>query len=216
LRGLIESEVREEILFREALALGLDNGDTIVKRRLAQKMEFLAEDVAAIRDPAAAELRAWFEERKQQFTSPPRATFRHAFFSFDLRQARAEDDARGAQRRLASLQPASTAAAAAGDPFMFQSYYADRTPEQVGNVFGTKFAAALFALGPGAWQGPIESGYGWHVVWVDSIVPGRVPAFEEVEPDVKFEWIAEQRAAVKRKAFEAMQARYVVVLPAQR
>jgi hypothetical protein len=127
---------------------------------------------------------------------------------------RTEDDARRAQRGLA--RPASAVGAPAGDAFMFQNYYADRTSEQVASVFGAKFAAALFDLEPGSWQGPIESGYGWHLVWIDSIVPGRVPAFEEVEPGVKFEWIAEQRALAKRKAFEAMRARYVIVLPTLR
>jgi len=78
------------------------------------------------------------------------------------------------------------------------------------------FAQSLFQLKPGAWQGPVESGLGWHLVFVDSITPGRVPAFEEIEPDVKAEWVAEQRADAKRRAFEAMRARYEVVLPAGR
>lgn len=214
LRALVEAEVREEILYREALALGLDAGDRIVRRRLAQKMEFLAEDTAAIREPGAAELRDWFEARKGEFASPPRATFRHVYFAFDHRGARAEDDARRAQLKLASLRPAPAESAVAGDAFMFQMHYAERTPEQVASVFGGGFAEALFALAPGAWAGPIESGYGWHLVWVDALAPGRVPAFEAIEAQVKSEWIAEQRAAAKRKAYEAMRSRYVVVLPA--
>jgi peptidyl-prolyl cis-trans isomerase C len=104
-------------------------------------------------------------------------------------------------------------AATLADPFMFQDYYGDRSPEQVANVFGAKFTRSLFQLEPGAWQGPIESGFGWHLVWVDSMTPARVPAFEEVEPEVRSEWVAEQRAEFKRRAFEAMKARYEIVLP---
>jgi hypothetical protein len=212
LQGLIEEELRQEILYREALALGLDKGDTIVKRRLAQKMEFLSEDVAAIREPTAAELKTWFEEHQRQFADPPRADFRHVFFSFDRRGARAEEDARRALPRLASRWPASAADPQAGDPFMFQDYYRDSTPEHAAKVFGPTFAGALFRLRPGSWQGPIESGYGWHLVWVDSLTPGRLPSFDEVEPAVKSEWQAEQRAEARRKSYEALRDRYEIVV----
>jgi parvulin-like peptidyl-prolyl isomerase len=96
---------------------------------------------------------------------------------------------------------------------MFQDYYGDRTPEQLAKEFGPNFAQSLFQIKPGSWQGPIESGYGWHLVWVDSITPSRMPQFEEVEQDVKSKWIEEQRAGTKRKMFEAMRMRYEVVLP---
>lgn len=208
---LIESELREEILYREALLIGLDKGDIIVKRRLAQKMEFLAEDVAALRDPASAELRDWYAANKSQFALPPRATFRHIYFSFDRRQARAEEDAR---RALIQVRTVSAADSGPGDAFPYQSHYADRTPEQLAAIFGKQFAEALYKIDPGSWQGPVESGYGWHLVLIDSIVPGRVPAFEEIEPDVKMAWRAGLRAEIKRKTFEAMRARYVVELPA--
>ena len=211
--GLVDNRFREEILYREALALGLDKDDTIVKRRMAQKMEFLAEDVSAIREPKVEVLKAWFTRNSGRFSLPSRATFRHLYFSFDRRRERTRDDAVRSLEKL-SAKPAGTRfKVALGDPFMLQDYYADRSPQQLAKEFGPNFAAALFQLKPGSWQGPIESGYGWHLVWVDSITPGRVPAFEEVEPDVKSEWIAEQRAESRRKSFEAMKARYELWLP---
>jgi parvulin-like peptidyl-prolyl isomerase len=79
-------------------------------------------------------------------------------------------------------------------------------------VFGAKFTRALFQLDLGSWQGPIESGFGWHLIWVESMTPARVPAFEEVEPEVRSEWVAEQCAEFKRQAFEAMKARYEIIL----
>jgi parvulin-like peptidyl-prolyl isomerase len=96
---------------------------------------------------------------------------------------------------------------------MFQDYYPDRSFDDVAKTFGPPFAHALFQVTPGAWAGPIESGYGWHLVWIDSITPARIPAFEEVEADVKTGWTEDQRAEIRQRAFEAMRARYEVVLP---
>ncbi|MHB9073116.1 MAG: peptidyl-prolyl cis-trans isomerase [Desulfobaccales bacterium] len=214
LRNLVAAKVREEILYREGLALGLDKEDTIVKRRMAQKVEFLSEDVSTMRDPGVKELKAWFEENASRFALPSRVTFRHLFFSFDRRGEGSSIDASRALAKLAGQAADSPVTVNLADPFMYQSYYADRTPEYVANVFGTKFAQALAQLKPAAsWQGPIESGFGWHLVWVDSLTPGRILDFEEVEPEVKNEWIAEQRAEARRKAFEAMKTRYEIILP---
>jgi hypothetical protein len=214
MHNLVAARVREEILYREALALGLDKDDTIVKRRLAQKMEFLAEDVSGLREPAPDELRSWYGKHGERFALPGRRSFRHLYFSLDRRGARARDDAARARQRLAGA-PVDGAAGLA-DPFMFQDHYADRTPEQVAGVFGVRFAETLFQLEPGAWQGPVESGLGWHLVWVTSSAPGRVPAFEEVEGAVRAAWMDEQRAETRRRAFETMAAHYQVILPRPR
>jgi peptidyl-prolyl cis-trans isomerase C len=214
-RSLIDTKVREEVLFREAVALGLDRDDTIVKRRMVQKMEFLAQDVAAAREPTSADLRQWFGENTARFVLPPRISFRHLYFSFDKRGQRARDDAGLALRGLGSLTVGSPAASKLADPFMFQDEYAERTPDQIAKEFGPAFARSLFQLKPGAWQGPVESGYGWHLIVVASLIPERLPDFEEVEPEVKADWIAEQGELAKRRAYEAMRARYEVVLPEQ-
>jgi peptidyl-prolyl cis-trans isomerase C len=213
MKSLLESKVREEILFREALGLGLDKDDAIIKRRLAQKMDFLFEDLAALREPTSAELEAWFAKNAEHFALPPRASFRLLYFSPDRRGARAREDASQALTKLAAEPADSPAAAALADPFMFQSAYSDRTPEQVLKLFGPNFAQELFRLKPGSWQGPVRSGYGWHLAWIDEIVPGRIPDLAEVEPDVKAAWLEDQRDAIRDKAFEAMRARYTVVLP---
>jgi hypothetical protein len=213
LQSLVEAKVREEILYREALALGLDRNDTIVKRQLARKMEFLAEDVSGVADPTSEELRAWFAKNTERFAVSPRASFRHLYFSFDQRGAGARDQAARTLPKLGGKPVDWPGAPALADSFMFQDYYPDRSFDQVAKDFGPGFARALFQLTPGSWQGPIESGYGWHLVWMESLTPGRVPAIEEVETDVKAAWAAEQRAEAKRRAFAAMRGRYQVVLP---
>ncbi|HMO46156.1 MAG TPA: peptidylprolyl isomerase [Rubrivivax sp.] len=208
--SLIEAKVREEILFREALALGLDKDDAIVKRRMAQKMEFLAQDAAAAREPAQDELRQWLASHPERFTLPPRVSFRHVYFALDRPGTPAHAAAQAALRTL-SAHPAR--AQKLGDPFMYQDEYAERTPDQMAKDFGPAFAQALFKLPAGGWRGPIESGYGWHVIELSSSTPGRVPAFEEIAPEVKADWIAEQGELARRRAYEAMRARYEIVLP---
>ena len=211
---LVENKVQNEVLYREALAMGLDRGDEIVKRRMAQKMQFLAEDVAAAREPTTAELRSFYERNSGEFAQPNRVSFRHLYFSPDRRGARAREDAEKALAKLAGQPQDGKLAASLADRFMFQDYYRDRAPEQLGRDFGPPFAMAVAKLAPGSWQGPIESGYGWHLVFVDTVTPGRVPAFEEVEPDVKAAWLADQKAAAWEKAYKDMRAKYTVLLPA--
>jgi peptidyl-prolyl cis-trans isomerase C len=213
LMGLVESRIRQEVLYREALAMGLDKDDEIVKRRMAQKMEFLAEDVSAAHEPTTEELKAWFAKNSSLFLQPARVSFRHVYFSPDHRRPHTREDAEKTLPRLAGRSAEWAGAAALGDPFMFQDYLADRTADQIAKDFGPPFAKALFAQKPGLWTGPIESGYGWHLVFIDSLTPERASSFEEVEPDVKTAWLAAQKAEAWDKAYKAMRAKYEVLLP---
>lgn len=210
LGNLLRNKVREEVLFREAMALGLDKNDTIIRRRLAQKMEFLADDVSALAEPTAEELKAFFAKNPGRFAAPGLVSFRHLYFSVDQRGDKTRDDAAAL---LVKLAAAGSAEAPEADAFMDKDSYAEQSGEQVARTFGGNFAQSVFALAPGAWHGPVESGLGWHLVFVESNVPGRVPAFEEIDATVKAEWIEEQRAGIKQKLFDDMVARYQVVLP---
>jgi peptidyl-prolyl cis-trans isomerase C len=214
LNRLVEAKVQEEVLYREGLAMGLDKDDTIVKRRLAQKLQFLAEDMAAAREPTSAELKGWFQKNRAMFAQPSRVSFRHLYFTPDRRGQRARDDAAKALAQLAGQPQDTKLAASLADPFMFQDYYRDRAPDYLGKEFGPQFAQAVAKLAPGSWQGPIESGFGWHLVFVDTVIPGRVPAFEEIEGDVKTAWLGEQKSLSWEKAYKEMRAKYTVLLPA--
>ncbi len=180
--AMVENKIQEEILYREGLAMGLDKDDTIVKRRMAQKLQFLAEDVASAHEPSTEELQAWFAKNSEKFALPSRATFRHLFFSFDKRGQNAEGDAAAALMKLSDQPESTPLAVALADPFMFKDYYADQTPAELAKEFGPTFGLGVFKLKPRSWQGPIESGFGWHLVFIDSIIPGRIPVFEEIEP----------------------------------
>ncbi|HYU54466.1 MAG TPA: peptidylprolyl isomerase [Gemmatimonadaceae bacterium] len=210
---LVENKVQQEVLYREALAMGLDKGDEIVKRRMAQKMQFLAEDVAAAREPTTEELKSWFTINSQKFAIPARFSFRHLYFSPDRRGERAREDALKALTQLARQPEDSKLAASLADPFMFQDYYRDRAQEYLGKEFGPRFAESVEKLTPGSWQGPVESGYGWHLVFVDTVIPARTPTLEEVESDVKTAWLSQQKAQAWEKAYKEIRAKYMVLLP---
>jgi peptidyl-prolyl cis-trans isomerase C len=212
-QAMVEDKVREEVLYREGLGMGLDKDDTIVKRRMAQKVQFLSEDVTAAHEPSTAELKSWFEKNSSKFALPSRYTFRHLYFSPDKRRKNTEDNAAKALSKIAGQPEDSKLAVSLADPFMFQDYYGDRTPEQLAKEFGPQFAVALEKVKLGSWQGPIESGYGWHLVFVDTVIPGRIPALEEIEPDVKTAWLGEQKATAWQRAYAEMRAKYVVLLP---
>jgi parvulin-like peptidyl-prolyl isomerase len=210
---LVENKVKQEVLYREALAMGLDKNDEIVKRRMAQKMQFLAEDVAAAREPTTDELKTWYGKNAEKFAMPKRVSFRHLYFSPDRRGTNAAIDAVKLLAQLAGQPETVKLPESSADPFMFQEYYRDRALDYLGKEFGPQFAQAVGKLPAGAWQGPIESGYGWHLVFVDTAIPGRVPGFEEIESDVKTAWLGEQKRMAWDKAYQEMRAKYTVLLP---
>ncbi len=213
-QAMAEDKIKEEVLYREGLVMGLDKGDTIVKRRMAQKVQFLAEDIATAHEPPTTELKAWFEKNTDKFALPSRYSFRHVYFSPDKRATNTRDDAAQALARIAGQPENSTLSTSVADRFMFQDYYSDRTPSAIAKEFGPQFAVALEKVQPGSWQGPIESGFGWHLVFVNSVIPGRLPAFEEVESEVKTAWLGEQKAQAREKAYQSLRSKYTVLLPA--
>jgi hypothetical protein len=213
-QAMVEDEVKQEVLYREGLVMGLDKDDTIVKRRMAQKVQFLAEDLATAHEPSSAELKAWFEKNTDKFVLPSRYSFRHVYFSPDKRGTTAHDHAVKVLAKIAGHSEDLPLIPSIADRFMFQDYYGDRTPSAIAKEFGPQFAVALEKLKPGSWQGPIESGFGWHLVFVDTVIPGRIPAFEEIESEVKTAWLGEQKAQAREKAYKSLRAKYTVLLPA--
>ncbi len=213
LQSLIDQKVSEEVLFREGLAMGLDQNDEIIKRRVAQKMDFLAADVAALQEPEKAELETWYSTHADRFAVPPHMSFRQLYFSPDQHRGNAREAAQAALGAIAGKDVDSAEVAAVADSTSLRNYYSNVTPELMLKEFGPAFSAQLFKLEPGGWRGPIQSGYGWHLVWIDSITPGRVPSFDEVEADVKTAWRDQRYLEIKQAALKEMRSRYTVVVP---
>ena len=211
MRNLVESRLREEVLYREAIAMGLDRDDAIVRRRLAQKMEFLAEDIALMAAPPEAELRAYFQEHADRYNVPERRSFTHVYFSIDRRADAAEPAALRALDQLRASDP-EEAPAELGDRFLLAAAQAERTEADVMGEFGEEFAATLFDAEPGSWEGPFESAYGLHVVRVSSVEPGHIPAFEAAKDDVVRDFEAGRRERANEIVFTELLKRYEVVI----
>jgi peptidyl-prolyl cis-trans isomerase C len=179
LQSLVDARVREEVLYREAQAMGLDVNDIVVRRRMVQKMELLSQDLALLVDPTDQELRAFFAENPDDYMVPPRISFSHVYFNVDRRGAVVEEDALRALETLRAMDQAPATAPELGDRFMLAYDYRLQSPAEVQRSFGSGFADDLFGLDAG-WQGPIGSGYGLHLVNITEQVESRVPEYEEV------------------------------------
>jgi peptidyl-prolyl cis-trans isomerase C len=211
LQGLIDAQVKEEVLVREALAMGLDREDTIVRRRLAQKLEFLINDVAGGREPSAVELAAFFRARQEGYRAPSLVSFAQIYFSRERRAATARDDAEAVLARLAEGVPAD-AAAMAGDGFLPGAAFAEQRPADVAAIFGPDFAAAVERLPVGSWQGPIASAYGWHLVRLEARLDPPPPTLSTVAARVRDDWLAEQRRLANEAVLAQLRERYAVTI----
>ena len=211
LNGLIEDHVREEVLYREALAMGLDEDDTIVRRRLRQKMEFVTDDLAAQVEPTDEELSAYLNANPEAFRVERRFTFTQVYLNPDRHS---QHLARDAELLLAKLNEAGGKAdvSALGDPFLLSHKFEAVPGSEIAKQFGAAFAAKLGELSPGHWQGPVESGYGVHLVFVGQRTGERVPALEEVREAVRREWANAERLEANEKLYQGLRKRYTVTI----
>lgn len=213
LKGLIDDYVKEEILYREARALGLDNNDTVIRRRLRQKMEFLSDAVIGTLKPTDADLEAYLKANPSKFERDPLIAFEQVFLKPDLRGDRIEVDAASILEVLNS--DAASDAAALGDATLLPSKLGLSSARRISQTFGPEFANAIDQVKPGAWTGPIKSTFGQHLVRVTQRKPGRVPELSEARDAVKREWATEQRKKLEDKRFAELLKRYEVSIEAQ-
>jgi peptidyl-prolyl cis-trans isomerase C len=206
---LIDSFVREEVLNREARALGLESGDGIIRRRLAQKMEFLFSDLSDQVAVTEQDLQSYLEENPDRFRIPGTTTFSHVYFSPDRRGDSAETDA---QILLTELHEGDSGVAVSsrGDPFMYEQRFVNYSQAEVARLFGTVFSSSLFGQEVSAWSGPIDSGFGVHLVFVENYSLPRVPSLEEVRKEVGYELKAERQKEADAAFYSNLRQRYQV------
>jgi hypothetical protein len=211
LAGLIETYVREEVLAREAVALGLDRDDTIVRRRLAQKMEFLSADVASLAEPSEADLALWLAGHAGDFATGGRVTFDQIQFDREKRGPALEADLEALSYELNAAGPDADFAAR-GDGRLLEPSFVDATHADVEALFGPDFAVALEAAESGRWVGPIESGHGVHLVRVSAREPRGTPPLSEVRVAVERAWRDDQARRNREAQLRALLDRYEVTL----
>jgi len=209
---IIDQYVQEEALVREAGRLGLGEGDTIIRRRLAQKMDFLVGDDARADDPSDAALEDWFNDHRDRFAAPEMRSFTHVYFSPEKHGSRIESVADAARVRLQSGADWK----AIGDPFIQKRSYAAVPEREVARLFGPEFAAAIFKLDARIWSKPVGSAFGLHLVRIEAIDSAAQAGFEPIRAEVLAAWQDEQRSEAKRAALEELIGQYEVVVETRR
>jgi len=204
LRSLVADHLKEAVLSREAQALKLDVGDTVVRRRLAQKMTFLLDDTIRTAEPPEAELRALYETRPDLVRTPARVSFSQVFF----RREHGDDRARTS---LAALSNAAAHPVDHGDRLLLGDTFADQDEQALANLFGADFAQAVMALPIGNWSGPFESDYGVHLVKVTEAPPSRALPFAEVRERLAAEWRRERQETANAQLYESLLRKYRLV-----
>lgn len=211
MESLIQDSVREEVYAREAVTLGLDRDDLIIRRRLRQKLEFVSEDLAAQAEPSDEQLQAYLKAHPTAFASDPRFTFRQVYLNPKRRGKTLQHDEDGLLARLKQAD-AKANLAALGDPIMLENNFPNVSTRDVRIAFGEKFAAALGSLAPGQWQGPVESGYGVHFVFLAERTEERLPPLDEVREAVRREFANAQRREASEKFYQALLRQYSVTI----
>jgi parvulin-like peptidyl-prolyl isomerase len=200
------------VYYREALALGLDQDDTILRRRLMQKMEFLSNDLAELSTPDESELNKFFLDNQDKYKLPARVTFTHIYFSLDKRGAKTVEDAKSVLRDIQTASSSFLRAPEHGDSFMLQYDFVQETPSEVARLFGKSFAEQLFKSDINVWQGPIESGYGLHLVRINEKTDSRMPEFSLVRDQVRNDFMYKRRRNINEKVYKGLKDRYDIVI----
>ncbi len=206
LRGMVDGYLDDELLYREALALGLDRGDPIVRRRLVQKMELTLQDLGASREPTDAELQRLLTEEPTRWASLPSTSLMQVYFNTERRGATAETDAREALRRLTDGADFATQ----GDPFITGNALHGQSDEALDTAFGAGISTSLRDITVGRWVGPLRSRYGLHLVRVEARHMGALPPLASVRGSVRARWIERAQEEARRQALQALRARYRV------
>ena len=211
LKGLIEQQVREQVMYREALAMGLDKNDSIVRRRLAQKIEFISSDLAAQIEPGEADLADYLNSHAEQFETPETISFVQIYLSSDKRGADVEKDAR---QLLLALEDTKHDAniSSFGDTFMFGQKHEQLSKHEVSRLFGKNFASKTFSLPVNGWHGPVHSAYGLHLLQIKNKTASKPAELATVRDKVRNAWINQQRKIIDKAFYNSLRQRYEIII----
>lgn len=209
LSAIIDNHVKEEVLYREAMALGLADDDIIVRRRLVQKFLFLSEDLIQVAEPGDDILADYYEAHRDRYLVSQQTSFQHVYLSAERRGETARADAAVLIDRL---QKVGENWRKLGDPFMLQREYAARAETEIAELFGTGFASTLQNIEEGKWAGPVRSAYGWHGVRILKRTPQTLRPLAEVRDDVIADYSGEERQKANDAFYQAVRDRYTLFI----
>jgi hypothetical protein len=210
LQGLIEDYIRDEVFYREGRAAGLDRDDVIIRRRVRQKMEFLADDMS-VPEPSDEQLAAYLASNPERFRVEDQLTFHQVFLSATRRANTIDNDSKQIASILARADGAVDATVL-GDPFLLGEEFRNVSPSKVTSTFGESFAKQISVMEKGRWQGPISSGFGQHFVFISEWVSGNLPPLDAVRPVVHREWANARRLEAEQKLYASLRNRYEIVV----
>ena len=206
---MVQDAVREEILYREAMALHLDADDVIVRRHLAQKLQFVSEDTHPVPEPTQAQLRDFLAQHPQQFQAERGYSFTQVFLNPQQHGSQLQADA---QRLLAALRtaPDDAALVKGGDPFLLDSHFERLPAGETARLFGADFEKALRTIATGQWQGPVTSSLGTHLVLLRLRDEPAPPQLADIQAEVRRAWMNEQREFANARFYAELRRRYDV------
>ena len=213
LQGLVDDYIRDEVFYREGRAAGLDRDDVIIRRRVRQKMEFLAEDISAP-EPSEEQLAAYLKANPERFRTEDRLTFQQVFLSAARRGRAIDDDSKQVANALDRAE-AAVDKTALGDPFLLGEEFQAVSQSEVASLFGESFAKQISVMEPGRWQGPISSSFGQHFVNIGERISGILPPLDAVRETVRREWSNARRLEAERKLYGSLRERYEIVVETQ-
>ena len=209
LRRQVNQLIREQILSREAVAMGLDEGDIVIRRRLAQKMEFLFKDLSAMSEPTEADLRKYFNENQRKYERPPRITLTQVYFSAD---SRGIQGAIHAAQALIKEGGDPSKVTIPGDSTILASGCTQCSEKEIENKFGTDFAMSVKNLKPGSWYGPVRSAFGIHAVYIHERQETKLPNFRDIKDRINNDWRTAIREENTRRVYGEIRSRYRILV----
>lgn len=212
LNSLVSKHADVQVLYREALAMGLDKGDYVIERRLAQKLEFLAAGLTTPPEPGEQELVAYFRENLDRYRQPDTYTLTQVFFNSDNGRDKARAAAQAALAELRQLPDLPSNLETYGDASLLPGHLERRALSEIGREFGQAFSQQLPQLQAGDWHGPLLSGIGTHLVFIHEIVRADAPDFESLRARISDDWTAWKIDEFSRRFLDELRSRYVIVI----
>jgi hypothetical protein len=208
-RGLVADYLKEEILSRESRAMKLDENDIVVRRRLAQKLSFLIEDTVHLAEPTEDDLRNIYNANPQRFDPGARISFNQIYFNPERRA-----DALGDAKQVLTGLPANgngVDTAEIGDRLLTGSDFRGADEQAVSAAFGPEFTKKIFSLKSGSWSGPLRSGYGFHLIYVEGVQNAKASDLADIRPKLVAEWRRVQEDIANQKFMATLRKKYEVI-----